>query len=98
MGIGCNEYNYTVTLRQSARSIAIIEDFTKKGIKNLLLVKSSLEYLKKDFLEFIMIKLFMMEKIQMVILMPFHGRVMQLHLQMKQKQEFMIVNLVDFWF
>uniref|UniRef100_A0A914QGA6 HECT domain-containing protein n=1 Tax=Panagrolaimus davidi TaxID=227884 RepID=A0A914QGA6_9BILA len=43
MGIGCNEYNYTVLLRQPARSIAIIEDFTKKGNQKFVTGEKRLE-------------------------------------------------------
>jgi hypothetical protein len=49
MGIGCNEYNYTVTLRQSARSIAIIEDFTKKGNQKFVTGEKQLRIFEKGF-------------------------------------------------
>uniref|UniRef100_A0AC34GBS3 Uncharacterized protein n=1 Tax=Panagrolaimus sp. ES5 TaxID=591445 RepID=A0AC34GBS3_9BILA len=49
MGIGCNEYNYTVTLRQSARSIGIIEDFTKKGNQKFVTGEKQLRIFEKGF-------------------------------------------------
>ena len=49
LGIGCHEFNYTLTLRQSARSIALIEDFTKKGNQKFAVGEKQLRVFEKGF-------------------------------------------------
>ena len=49
MGVGCSEFNYTVTLRTSARSVGINEDFTTKGNQKFVVGEKQLRLFEKGF-------------------------------------------------
>ena len=49
LGVGCNEFNYTVQLGQAARSVAIAEDFIKKGSQRFAIGEKKLLVYEKGF-------------------------------------------------
>ncbi|KAE9549796.1 hypothetical protein FO519_006990 [Halicephalobus sp. NKZ332] len=49
MGVGCTEFNYTVQLGQSARSVAIAEDFVRRGCQRFAIGERRLLVYEKGF-------------------------------------------------